>query len=82
MSKKAKSKDNLASSSGSKRSGFTTPRTDTDFKLTVGVDEIPDLDDAPLKFVYGKDLLPDTKGLSSFYAEASLLEQEGMYTWP
>ena len=58
-SKKANSKDNLASSSGSKRSGFTTPRTDTDFKLTVGVVEIPDLDDAPIKFVYGKDLLPD-----------------------
>ena len=58
-SKKAKSKDNLACSSGSKRSGFTTPHTDTNFNLSIRVDEIQDLDDAPLKFVYGKDLLPD-----------------------
>ena len=58
-SKKAKSKDNLASSSGSRRSGFSTPCTDTEFKLSIGVDEIQDLEDAPLKFVYGKDLLPD-----------------------
>ena len=53
-SKKAKSKDNLASSSGSRRSGFSMPRTDTDFKLSIEVDEIQDLEDAPLKFVYGK----------------------------
>jgi hypothetical protein len=25
----------------------------------IGVDDLPDLDDAPLKFQYGKDLLPD-----------------------
>ena len=39
-SKKAKSKDNLASSSGSRWSGFSTPRTDMEFKLSIGVDEI------------------------------------------
>ena len=33
--------------------------TRIDFKLSIGVDEIQDLDDAPLKFVYRKDLLPD-----------------------
>jgi len=58
-SKKAKSKDNLASSSGSRRSGFSTPRTDTEHKMLIGVDDIQDLDDAPIKFVYGKYLLPD-----------------------
>ena len=52
------SKDNLASSSDSRWCGFTTPHTDTNFNLSIRVDEIQDLDDAPIKFVYGKDLLP------------------------
>ena len=56
--KKAKSKDNPQNSSASRRSGFSTPRTDTDFQKSIGVDDIQDLDDAPIKFEYGKDLLP------------------------
>ena len=56
--KKAKSKDNPQNSSASKWSGFSTPRTDTDFQKSIGVDDIQDLDDAPIKFEYGKDLLP------------------------
>ena len=35
------------------------PRTDTEHKKLIGVDDIQNLDDAPLKFEYGKDLLPD-----------------------
>ena len=58
-SKKAKSKDNLASSSASRRSSFSTPRTDTEHKMLIGVDDIQDLDDAPIKFEYGKDFLSD-----------------------
>jgi len=57
--KKAKSKDNPANSSGSRRSGFSTPHIDMEHKKTIGVDDIQNLDDAPIKFEYGKDLLPD-----------------------
>ena len=56
--KKAKSKDNPQNSSASRRSGFSMPRTDTEFKKSIGVDDIQDLDDARIKFEYGKDLLP------------------------
>jgi hypothetical protein len=54
---KAKSKDD--STSTAKRSRFSQPRTDTNFKQIVGVDEIPDLPDCPKKFTYGQPLLPD-----------------------
>jgi hypothetical protein len=57
--KKAKLKDNPADYGTSRQSGFSTPRTDTEHKKDIGVDGLPDLDDAPLKFQYGKDLLPD-----------------------
>ena len=57
--KKAKSKDNPQNSSASRRSGFSTPRTDTEHKKDIGVDVIQDLDDAPLMFQHGKDLLRD-----------------------
>jgi hypothetical protein len=48
--KKAKSKDNPADCSASRRSGFSTPRTNMEHKKDIGVDDLPDLDDAPLKF--------------------------------
>jgi len=48
----------IQNSSASRQSGFSTPRTDTDFKKSIGVDDIQDLDDDPIKFEYGKDLLP------------------------
>ena len=54
---KAKSKDD--STSTAKRSGFSQPRIDMNFKQIVGVDEIPDLPDCPKKFTYGQPLLPD-----------------------
>ena len=54
---KAKSKDD--STSTAKRSGFSQPHTDTNFKQIPGVDEIPDLPDCPKKFTYGQPLLPD-----------------------
>jgi hypothetical protein len=57
--KKAKSKDNPTYCSSSRRSGFSTPHIDMEHKKDIGADELPDLDDAPLKFQYGKDLLPD-----------------------
>ena len=46
-------------SSASKLLGFSLPRTDTEHKLDVGDDQIPDFDDSPIEFVYGKDILPD-----------------------
>jgi hypothetical protein len=55
--KKAKSKENPATSSASKRLGFSTPRTDTLHKKELAVDDLPNLDYAPLEFTYGKDLL-------------------------
>jgi hypothetical protein len=57
--KKAKLKDNPADCSASRRSGISTPRTNMEYEKDIGVDDLPDLDDAPLKFQYGKDLLPD-----------------------
>ena len=39
--------------------GFFYAHTDTEHKKDIGVDDLPDLDDAPLKFKYGKDLLLD-----------------------
>jgi hypothetical protein len=60
--KKAKSKeskDNPADCSASRWSGFSMPRTNMEHEKDIGVDDLPDLDDAPLKFQYGKDLLPD-----------------------
>ena len=55
---KAMSNDN-PNSSASKLLGFSLPRTDTEHKLDVGDDQIPDFDDSPIEFVYGKDILPD-----------------------
>jgi hypothetical protein len=46
--KKDKSKDNPANSSASRQSGFSTPRNDTEHKKLIAVDDIQDLDDAPL----------------------------------
>jgi hypothetical protein len=57
--KKAKSKDNPADCSASRRSDFSTPRTNTEHEKDIRVDELPDLDDASLKFQYRKNLLPD-----------------------
>ena len=48
--KKDKSKDNPANSSGSRQSGFSTPRTDMEHIMVIAVDDLPDLDDAPLEF--------------------------------
>jgi len=56
---KAKSKDNPANSSASRWSDFSMPRTDTEHKKSIGIDNIQDLDDAPIMFEYGKDFLPD-----------------------
>ena len=56
---KAKSKDNPADSSASRQLGFSMSRTDTEHKKDIEVDDLLDLDDAPLKFQYGKDLLSD-----------------------
>ena len=39
--------------------GFFYTHTDTKHKKDIGVDDLPDLDDAPLKFKNGKDLLPN-----------------------
>ena len=57
--KKAKSKENPPTSSGSRRSGFSTPRMDTLHNKVLAVDDLPNLEDAPLEFTYGKDLLPN-----------------------
>ena len=46
--KKDKSKDNLANSSANRQSSFSTPRNDTEHKKLIAVDDIQDLDDAPL----------------------------------
>jgi len=54
---KAKSKDD--STSTAKRSGFSQPRTDTNFKQIAGVDSIPDLPSCPKMFMYGQPLLPN-----------------------
>ena len=53
----AKSKD-ACDSSGTRRPGYSLPRTDHDFRRYVGVDDIADLPDCPLKFEYGKPFLP------------------------
>ena len=42
-----------------KTSGFFQACTNTNFKLVVVVDGIPDLDDCPKMFECGKPLLPD-----------------------
>ena len=34
------------------------PRTDTEHKLSVGVDQIPNLDDCPIEFENDKEFLP------------------------
>ena len=57
--KKAMSQEKPPTSSGSRRSGFSTPRTDTLHNKVLAVDDLPDLEDAPLEFAYGKDLLPN-----------------------
>jgi len=57
--KKAKSKEKPPTSSGSRRSGFSTSRTNTLHNRDLAVDDLPNLDDAPLEFTYGKDLLPN-----------------------
>jgi hypothetical protein len=54
---KAVSKDD--STKSARRSGFSKPCTDTNFKLVVAVDAIQDLEDCPKVFQYGKQFLPD-----------------------
>jgi hypothetical protein len=63
--KKAKSKDNPTDCSACRRSDFSTPRTDTEHNKNIRVDDLPDLDDAPLSSVrkiFATGL--GTKGLS------------------
>ena len=55
--KKAKTKDD-SNPSASRRSGYSLPRTDTEHKLSVGVDQIPNLDDCPIEFENDKEFLP------------------------
>ena len=64
--KKAKSKDKPEDSNACRRSGFSTPHTDMEHKKDTEVDDLPDLDNAPLNFQYGKRLATrlGTKGLS------------------
>jgi len=54
---KAKSKDD--STSTAKRTGFSQPRTDTNFKQMARIDLIPDFPDCPKMFTYEQPLLPD-----------------------
>jgi hypothetical protein len=86
--KKAKSKDNPENSSASRRSGFSTPCTNMEHKMLIGVDDIQDLDDAAIKFVYGKDLLPDwalrdgppfMRRLHNWYKRACILGLKTIY---
>ena len=56
--KKAKSQEKPPTSSDSRSSGFSTPHTDTVHNKVLAADGLPDLEDAPLEFPYGKDLLP------------------------
>ena len=51
--KKAKSKENPPTSSGSRRSGFSTPRTDMLHNRDLALDDLQDLEDAPLEFAHG-----------------------------
>ena len=55
--KKAKSQEKPPTSSDSRSSGFSTPHTDTVHNKVLAADGLPDLEDAPLEFAYGKDLL-------------------------
>ena len=53
---KAKETSNVVSdSSATRRPGISVPRTDHDFIRKIGVDDIADLPDCPIKFEYGKD---------------------------
>ena len=56
--KKAKSQEKPPTSSDSRSSGFSTPHTDTVHNKVLAADGLPDLEDTPLEFPYGKDLLP------------------------
>ena len=58
LQKKSKSKDN-PKSSGSRRSAFSLLHTNTEHKKNIGVDDIQDLHNAPIKFKDGKDIVPD-----------------------
>ena len=55
--KKDKSQEKPPTSSGGRKSSFSMPRTDTVHNRVLAVDLLPDLEDAPLEFAYGKDLL-------------------------
>ena len=48
--KKDKSKDNQGNSNAKRRSGFSMPHSDTEHRRDIAVDDIQDLDDAPIKF--------------------------------
>ena len=54
---KAVSKDD--STKSARRSGFSKPLTNMNFKLVVAVDAVQDLEDCPKVFHYGKQFLPD-----------------------
>src|SRR6185295_10950503 len=54
---KEKSKD-VSDSSATRRLGISVPRTDHDFIRKIGVNDIADLPDCPIKFEYGIDFLP------------------------
>ena len=56
---KDKSKD-VSDFSGTRRSGFSLPRTDHEFRRYAGVDDIADLLDCPINFEYGKPFLPNS----------------------
>ena len=51
--KKDKSQEKPPTSSGSRKSGFSIPSTDTEFNRVLAIDGLPNLEDAPLVFAYG-----------------------------
>jgi len=69
-----KSKD-VSDSSATRRLDVSVPRTDHDFIRKIGVDDIADLPDCPIKFEYGKDFLPHSmlEGCPGF--------MKRMHTW-
>ena len=89
---KEKSKD-VSDSSATRRLGISVPRTDHDFVMKIGVDDIADLLDCSKKFEYGKDFLPHSlmegvpgfmNRMHSWYTRACRLASEpfGLSTLP
>ena len=90
MDKAKETSKDVSDSSATRRPGISVPRTDHDFIRKIGIDDIADLPDCPIKIEYGTDFLPHSmlegcpgfmKRIHTWYRRACRLQLRSIWAW-